>query len=101
MKNSIKTGVCLFAIILSLMLPITVTVIAQSGHGGSTQVIAHIEQPSAESSEESQPEQESSEIPDDKPAKTGDTAFPIVLAAVSMLCCAAIIGFALVNNNKA
>ena len=100
MKNTIKTGVCLFAIMLSVMLPITVTVVAQSGHGGSTQVIARIEQPSAESSEEPQPEQESPGAPDEKPAKTGDTAFPALFAAASMLCCAAILMLASGNRSK-
>ncbi len=91
MNKKIRTGVCLFALILSLMLPAAGTVIAQSGHGGSTQVIAHIEKSPAESSEESRPSQESSEPTDDKPAKTGDTALPLFLSMVSVFCCAAIV----------
>ena len=101
MKRIIETGVCLLAIILSVMLPVTVTVIAQSGHSGSTQVIAHIEQPSAESSEETRPEQESSEISDDTPASTGDTVFPMIFYLVSMFCCAAIIVAAHDKTGKA
>lgn len=91
MKNRIKTGVCLFAIILSLMLPVTVTVVAYSGHGGSTQVIARIEQPSTESSKEPTPEPESSAIPDDEPVSTGDPVYPIIIAASVMISCAALI----------
>ena len=91
MKNRIKTGVCLFAVILSLMLSVTVTVIAYSGHGGSTQVIARIEQPSTVSSEEPTPEPESSAIPDDEPVSTGDPVYPIIIAASVMISCAALI----------
>ena len=100
MKNRIKTGVCLFAVILSLMLSVTVTVIAYSGHGGSTQVIARIEQPSTVSSEEPTPEPESSAIPDDEPVSTGDPVYPIIIAASVMISCAAIILIASEKNRK-
>lgn len=116
MKKLIKTGVCLFVILLSVMLPVMVTVIAQSGHGGSTQVLAHIGQPSAESSAEpsaepsaqpgitSQPDQQSSVIQDEKPAKTGDTALPLIIAAAGVVGSSAILAVVLKkgnNNNKA
>lgn len=98
MKNIIKTGVCLLVILLSMILPVTVTVIAQNGHGGSTQVIARIEQPSAGSSEETPPVQESSEISDQKPARTGDSAFPLILASAGMFCGAALV--AVIPKNR-
>ena len=91
MKKLKKIGVCLFAVTLSLILFATIPAAAQSGKGGSTQVIAHVEQPSAGSSDEPQPEKNSSEIQSDRPAKTGDTALPLIVGALSMFCSAAII----------
>ena len=100
MNKKIRTGVCLFALILSLMLPAAGTVIAQSGHGGSTQVIAHIEQPSTVSSEEPTPEPESSVIPDDEPVSTGDPVYPIIIASSVIISSAAIILIASEKNRK-
>ncbi len=101
MKHLFKTGLCLLVIMLSVLVPLMVTVTAQSGHGGSTQVIARVESPSTESSQETQPEQESSESgssepkssepSEHKPAQTGDTALPLLLTAGGMICSAAII----------
>ena len=74
MKHLFKTGLCLLVIMLSVLVPLMVTVTAQSGHGGSTQVIAFVLGESQEESEEPEPlpSQDESGCDDNTTVPTGD-----------------------------
>ena len=96
MKNQINKGLFLFFITLAVLLFVTVSAAAQSGHGGSTHVIARIEPPSSVASEETQSTDSSSDISQESsscesessPASTGDsdpTWLWAVLASGSVL----------------
>ena len=97
MKKRIICGICLFFALMSALVysPLITAVI--SGHGGSTQVIARIEQssddqseePSTESSEPDTSEEESS-VTDENSVATGD-AFKWFLSAAAVFSVALII----------
>ena len=55
MKNCIWKGLCLFFILVSLLTTIPLAVTAQSGHRGSTEVIARIVEPTEPFTEPTQP----------------------------------------------
>ena len=61
-----------------------------SGHGGSTQVIARIEQSSDDQSEEPDTSEEESSVTDENPVATGD-AFKWFLSAAAVFSVALII----------
>ncbi len=84
MKNCILKGLCVIFILLTLMvMMIPVSFAEQDGHGGSTEVIAHVDPPA----ETQQPQTESSAEPSDQPVtpvdshpvQTGETVAWIVL----------------------
>ena len=52
MKKRIICGLCLFFVLTSVFLLIPLRAAAQNGHGGTTQVIARIKQPSDEQTTE-------------------------------------------------
>ena len=98
MKKRIICGICLFFALMSALVVYTPLITAAiSGHGGSTQVIARIEQssddqseePSAESSEPDTSEDGSS-VTDESPVATGD-AFKWFLSAAAVFSVALII----------
>ena len=98
MKKRIICGICLFFALMSALVVYTPLITAAiSGHGGSTQVIARIEQSSDDQSEE--PSAESSEldtsedgssVTDESPVATGD-AFKWFLSAAAVFSVALII----------
>lgn len=97
----------MFFITLAVLLLVTVSAAAQSGHGGSTRVIARIEPPSSSVvSEETQPDK-SSDIPDEtssgvsqsSPAATGDNSWAGVFL-ILLLGSALTAAFAGQNNQK-
>ena len=86
MKNCILKGLCVIFILLTLMvMMIPVSFAAQDGHGGNTEVIAHVEPPTE--TQPTQPQTESSAEPSDQPVtpadshpvQTGETAAWFVL----------------------
>ena len=90
MKNYISKGLSFFFITISLfafMFPSAVS--AQSGHGGSTEVIARIEPESTAPTRETQPCPVQPEPPDTQPIQTGEAvawlAFIILLASGTVL----------------
>lgn len=69
MKNCILKGLCVIFILLTLMvMMIPVSFAEQDGHGGSTEVIAHVDPPA-----ETQPQTESSAEPSDQPVTPADS----------------------------
>ena len=97
MKKRIICGICLFFALMSALVYSPLITAAISGHGGSTQVIARIEQSSDDQSEE--PSAESSEpdtsedgasVTDESPVATGD-AFKWFLSAAAVFSVALII----------
>ena len=78
MKNCISKGLCFFFITISLF-------VAQSGHGGSTEVIARIEPESTAPTQETQPYPIQPEPSDTRPIQTGEivTWLAFVLLTVS------------------
>ena len=61
MKKRIICGICLFFALMSALVYSPLITAAISGHGGSTQVIARIEQSSDDQSEEPSAEEPSAE----------------------------------------
>ena len=55
MKNCIWKGLCLFFILVSLLTTIPAAVAEQNGHGGTTEVVAHIVEPTEPFTEPTQP----------------------------------------------
>lgn len=73
MKNCISKGLCFFFITISLfVLPLSSVASAQSGHGGSTEVIARIEPESTAPTQETQPYPIQPEPSDTRPIQTGE-----------------------------
>ena len=97
MKKRIICGICLFFALMSALVYSPLITAAISGHGGSTQVIARIEQstddqsgePSAENSEPDTSDEEHS-IPDESPVATGD-AFKWFLSAAAVFSVALVV----------
>ena len=99
MKKRIICGICLFFALMSALVYTPLIPAAKSGHGGSTQVIARIEQSSDDqsgepSAENSEPDTsgDGSTISDDSPVATGD-ASKWFLSAAAVLSVALIIVF--------
>ena len=94
MKNCILKGLCTFFMLLSLLsLFVPIAFAAQDGHGGSTEVIAHIET-SAETSSETQPFTEPASQTDGTADTAGDgspiqTGSPVLWIILSAACMAA------------
>ena len=92
MKNCIMKGLCIFFMLLSLIsLFVPIAFAAQNGHGGTTEVIAHIEAPTARSPEtqpftepSSQTVSSSNSASDGSPIQTGSTVLWILLSAACM-----------------
>ena len=73
MKNCISKGLCFFFITISLfVLPLSSVASAQSGHGGSTEVIARIEPESTAPTQEPQPYPIQPDPSDTRPIQTGE-----------------------------
>ena len=91
MKSSFgKYLFLLLAGLVLILLTVSLTAAAQSGHGGTTQVIAHIRMPSEAQSEEPSPESStpasSDTEPSGQPAQTGeDSPIFIYIAALASL----------------
>ncbi len=90
MKNYISKGLCFFFILIGLFfLPLSSVAFAQSGHGGSTEVIARIEPESTAPTEETQPLPTQPEPSDTRPIQTGEAvmwlAFIILLVTGTFL----------------
>ena len=91
MKSSFgKYLFLLLAGLVLILLTLSLTAAAQSGHGGTTQVIAHIRMPSEAQSEEPSPESStpasSDTEPSGQPAQTGeDSPIFIYIAALASL----------------
>ena len=92
MKNCILKGLCVIFILLSLLvMMIPATFAAQDGHGGTTEVIAHVEPPTdPPSTDLTEPSTEPFTPADSHPVQTGEAVawaaiFLLLLAAVSLL----------------
>ena len=93
MKNCIWKGLCLFFIMLPILMTIVILPFsAQSGHGGTTEVIARIEEPTtAESQAPTQPftesatSQSSVTSQDAASVQTGSAILWVVLTALSLV----------------
>ncbi|MBQ1658883.1 MAG: LPXTG cell wall anchor domain-containing protein [Clostridia bacterium] len=91
MKSSFgKYLFLLLAGLVLILLTVSLTAAAQSGHGGTTQVIAHIRMPSEAQSEEPSPESStpasSDTEPSGQPAQTGeDSPIFMYIAALASL----------------
>ena len=91
MKSSFgKYLFLLLAGLVLILLTVSLTAAAQSGHGGTTQVIAHIRMPSEAQSEEPSPESSTPASSDTEtsgqPAQTGeDSPIFIYIAALASL----------------
>ena len=73
MKNCIFKGACVLFMLFSLfLLTVPAVMSAQSGQGGSTEVIAHIEPETEQTSEATQPLPTSPEPSDSSPVQTGE-----------------------------
>ena len=73
MKNCISKGLCLFFILACLFLMLVPAVVfAQSGHGGTTEVIARVETQPIQTDTETQPLTTQPEPVDDHPIQTGE-----------------------------
>jgi len=79
MKKRIICGLCLFFVLTSVFVLVSLNAAAQNDHGGRTQVIARIKPPSDEGSTEPVPESsdpvEGSHSSEDQPVSTGDMTF--------------------------
>lgn len=96
MKNCIWKGLCIFLMLLSLVsLFVPIAFAAQDGHGGSTEVIAHIQNPT-DQPPETQPFTEPASQPDGTPGSPGDgspvqTGYSVLWLILSAACLAAAI----------
>lgn len=85
MKNCILKGLCIFFMLLSLTaMFVPIAFAAQDGHGGSTEVIAHIESPT-EQTATAQPFTEPASPVDNASTQTGSSAFWIIISAICMI----------------
>ena len=84
MKNSIFKGLCVFFMLLSLSLALISPAMAQSGHGGSTEVIARIEPETTAATADTQPLPDSSGTSDGQPIQTGGTAVWLLISFTAM-----------------
>ena len=83
MKNSIIKGLCVFFMLLSLLvLAVPAAASAQSGHGGSTEVIARVEPEATAATEETQPLPTEPEPADTHPVQTGEVVAWCAVAAL-------------------
>ena len=107
MKSCILKGLCVFFMLLSLFTSaFTLVAEAQSGHGGSTEVIARIEPPTdapteaaPTASKETQPSQNLPASSDGQPIRTGEAmAWSAIIALI--ISGSVVILFRLKNKNQ-
>ena len=90
MKKRIICGLCLFFVLTSVFVLVSLNAAAQNDHGGRTQVIARIKLPSDEQSSEPAPESsvsdEDSSLSEDQPVPTGDmtSLYSCLIAAAAV-----------------
>ena len=93
MKNYILKGLCLFFMLLSLAaLLVPIAFAAQDGHGGSTEVIARIHEPTERVTDETQPFTEPTSQTDSSsgsasggtPVQTGYSVLWLILSAACL-----------------
>lgn len=86
MKNCILKGVCLFFIMIPLISAIAaIPFAAQSGHGGTTEVLARVEAPTDATQAPTQPFTEPSSSQDNSPVQTGESMIWVAMTALSLV----------------